>query len=201
MGQLGGKWVQISQIMCRYKWKVVQILQFLVSHHLRSYSGAFIFCWSSHTCLTGTQVMGQIGETGLKYPKSHAGRYEKQSKVFSSFYNIRWDLTLVSRPSLSWVVPASQVLGYWGNLEKLGPKIPNHAQGHTKSNLKTSVPHLISNDILLTCEGHLRVQLQMSDRCLSIMAIWENKAEIPPNHMRWHMKSNPKSSAPHFTSN
>ena len=37
------------------------------------------------------------------------------------------------------VIPVSQVLGYWGNLGKLGPNTPNHAQGHMKSNPKSSV--------------------------------------------------------------
>ena len=31
-------------------------------------------------------------------------------------------------------LPVPQVLGYWGNLGKLGPNTSSHAQGHMKSN-------------------------------------------------------------------
>ena len=40
-----------------------------------------------------------------------------------------FDLTLVSRPYVGRITPVSQVLRYWGNLEKLGLNIPNHVQG------------------------------------------------------------------------
>ena len=92
----------------------------------------------------------------------------KESKVFSFLFHIKWDLTLVSRASVDWVIPVSQVLGCWGNLGKLGPNTPNHAQRHTKSNPKTSVPHLTSNEVLLLCQGQLRAQLYLSYGYLSI---------------------------------
>ena len=113
-----------------------------------------------------------------------------QSKVFSFLFHIKWDFTLVARASMGWVIPVSQVLRYWGSLGKLGPNTPNHAQGYMKSNPKTSVRHLTSNEVLLLCQGHLRVQLYLSYGCLSIRAIWGNRAQIPTNHMKSHMKSN-----------
>ena len=76
---------------------------------------------SNYTCFTGTQVLGQFEETGPEYPRPCAGTHEKQSKI-SVAPHIEWDLTLVKLPSVGWVVAAfSQVLGYWGNLGKLGP--------------------------------------------------------------------------------
>ena len=72
----------------------------------------------------------------------------------------------------------------WGSLGKLGLNIPNHAQGHSKSNPKTSSPHLTSDDVLLLCQGHLRVQLYLSYWYLSIRGIWGNRAQILPNPMK-----------------
>ena len=160
--------------------------------------------------------MGQFEETGPEYPRPCAGTHEKQSKI-SVAPHIKWDLTLVRLPSVGWVVAAfSQVLGYWGNLGKLGPNTskswpgskqkviqrlwlfishqmrpyssvkglwsvdwvlytisqvlwnccnlgklhwntPNYSQGHMKSNPKSSALHLTSNNVLLLCQGHLRV--------------------------------------------
>ena len=60
-------------------------------------------------------------------------------------------------------MPVSQVFGYWDNLGKLGLNSPNHAQRDMKSNPKTSVPYLTSNEVLLLCEGHLRVDLYQLD--------------------------------------
>ena len=102
-----------------------------------------------------------------------------QSKVFSYLFHIKWDVTLVSRASVGWVIPVSQVLRYWGSLGKLGPNTPNHAQGHTKRNPKTPAPHLTSNEVLLLCQSHLMVQLYLFYGYLSIRAMWENRAQIP----------------------
>ena len=114
-----------------------------------------------------------------------------QSKVFSYLFHIKWDVTLVSRASVGWVIPVSQVLRYWGSLGKLGSNTPNHIQGHTKRNPKTSAPHLTSSEVLPLCQSHLRVQLYLSYWYFSIRAIWgKNRAQIPPNHIKWHMKSN-----------
>ena len=109
-----------------------------------------------------------------------------------NFGKLGWNtqITLASRASVRWVIPVSQVLKYWGSLGKLGPNTPNHAQGHMKRNPKTSAPHLTSNEVLLLCQSHLRVQLYLSYGYLSIRAIWGNRAQIPPNHIKWHMKSN-----------
>ena len=43
----------------------------------------------------------------------------------------------------------------FGSLGRLGPNSPNHAQGHTKSNLKSSAPQLASDEVLLLCQGDL----------------------------------------------
>ena len=131
--------------MCRDTWKVIQSLQLLVSHQMRPYSSVRALSGSSYTCFTGTQVLGQFGEFGPGYPKSRAGTNEKYFKVFRSLFYIKWDLTLVSRPSVGQAIPVLQVLRYWGNLGKLGLNIPNHAQGHMESSPKSSAPHFTSN--------------------------------------------------------
>ena len=82
------------------------------------------------------------------------------------------------------------VLEFWGSLGKLDPNTPNHAQEHIKSNPKTSGSHLTSNEVLLLCESHLRVQSYLSYGYFSIRGFGKNRAQIPPNHMKWHVKSN-----------
>ena len=69
--------------------------------------------------------------------KLYIGSDKKLSKTFSSLFHIKWDLILVSRPYVGRIIPASQVLVYWGNLVKLGLNTPNHVQGHVKSNPKS----------------------------------------------------------------
>ena len=58
------------------------------------------FCGVSYTCFTGIWILGQFGETWPEYPKSCKRTHEKCSKVFSSLFHIKWDLTLVSGPSV-----------------------------------------------------------------------------------------------------
>ena len=107
----------------------------------------------------------------------------------------------MSRTSVGWVIPVSQVLRYWGILGKLCPSTLNHLQRHTKSNPKTSSPHLTLNEVLLLCQGHLRVQLYLSYGYLSVRAIWGKLGQNTPNHVYIHTKSNPKFSASHYTLN
>ena len=91
-----------------------------------------------------------------------------------------------------WVIPVSQVLGYWGNLGKLGQNTQNHMQGH-KSNPKSLVHHLTSNEVL-HCYTYLWVFKT------SIRAIWGNRAQIPQIMWidTWKVI---KSSAQYFISN
>ena len=49
---------------------------------------------------------------------------------------------------------------YLGNLGKLDPNTPNHVQGPTKSNTKSSAPQLTSNKVLLLCQGDLGVVIR-----------------------------------------
>ena len=171
--------------MCRDTWKVIQCLQLLFWNQMRPYSSVKSLCGLSYSCFPGTRVLRQLGETGPEYPKSRARIHKKESKVFSSLFYIKWDLTLVSRVSVDWVIPVSQVLEYWDNLGKPNPNTPNHAQEHTKSNPRTSAPHLTSNEVSRLCQGHLRVQLYLSCRCSSIRVIWGNRVRIPPPQIIW----------------
>ena len=112
IGAIWENWSRIPQITCRDRWKIIQSLQLLVSHQMRLYSSVRVLCGLSYTCFTDTRVLGQFGETGPEYPKLQAGTHEKSSKVFRSLFHIKWDLTLVPRLSVEWVIPVSHVLGY-----------------------------------------------------------------------------------------
>ena len=71
-----GNWVQTPQIMCKDTHKIIQSFQLLVSHQMRHCSSVRALCGLSYSRFTGSQVVGQFGETGYKYPKSHAGTHE-----------------------------------------------------------------------------------------------------------------------------
>ena len=101
-------------------------------------------CGLSYTCFSDTQILRHFWESGPKYSKSRAGTHEKESKIFRSLCYIKWDLTLLSKPSVEWVIPVSQVLRFWGNLGKVGLNTPNHAQIHMNINPKSSASHQIS---------------------------------------------------------
>ena len=72
---------------------------------------------------------------------------------------------------------------------------------HLKCNPKSSAPCFTSNEILLQCHCPLRVELYLFHRCSGIGAIWANWDMNTPNLVPGHLKSNPKSAAPYFTSN
>ena len=44
---------------------------------MKPYSSVISPCALSYICFTGTQVLGQFGETGPEYPESRAGIHEK----------------------------------------------------------------------------------------------------------------------------
>ena len=62
---------------------------------------------------------GNLGKLGQNTPNHVQGHIKSDPKSSDPFH-IKWDLTLVSRPSKGWVIPISQVLRYWANLGKLG---------------------------------------------------------------------------------
>ena len=70
----------------------------------------------------------------------------------------------------------------------------------TKNNPKSSAPYFSSNETLLFCQDHLKIELYLLYGYLGMREIWGNWAHIHPNHVQGHSRSNQKSSAPHFTS-
>ena len=65
-----------------------------------------------------------------------------------------------------------------GQFQETGPEYPKSCtKGHTKSNPNSSAPHLTLNEFQW-------VQLYLSYRYSSIREILENKAQIPPHHMK-----------------
>ena len=61
------------------------------------------------------------------------------------------------------------IMTFWG---KLGPNTLDHWLGNAKSNSKSSVLYFTSNEAILKCQGHLRVEL---------IPIWESISTS--NHM------------------
>ena len=75
-GDLGKLGPNTSQIMYRDTPNVIQNLQLHILHQARFYFSVKALRGLSYTCFTGTWVLRQFRETGLKYPKSCAGLQE-----------------------------------------------------------------------------------------------------------------------------
>ena len=131
---------------------------------------------SNYTCFTGTQALGQFGEIGPEYHKSYVRTHEKKSKVFSSLFHIKWDLTLVSEPSVGWAV--SQVLGYWGNWENWAwiPQITCRDTWKVIQSLQILILHQMRPCSSVT--ALLWSELYLFHRYSGIGAIWGNLAQI-----------------------
>ena len=132
-------------LMWRNTPEVIHSLQLHISYQTRSYSSAKIIWRLSYTCFWGTGALGQFWGKGPNTPQSRTESHKEKIKGFNSLFHIKWDLTLVSMPSVGRIAPVSQLLRYWGNNGKLGPNIPNHVQGHMKNNPKSSAPRFTSN--------------------------------------------------------
>ena len=108
---------------------------------------------------------------------------------------------VVSRPSVGRIIPVSEVRRYWGSLGKLGPNTPNHVQGHMKviQSLQLFVSHQIRPN------SSVRALCGLSYTCFTGSQVLGQFGEIGPEYPKLcaggHMKSNPKFSAPCFTSN
>ena len=130
---------------------------------MRPYSSKIALCGLSCSCLfPGTWVLGQFGEIGPKYLQIMTRVQTKSNPKTSALYFTSNETLLQCQGplicGLSFIyIPISQVLWNCCNLGKLHWNTPNHSQGHMKSNPKSSALHLTSNNVLLLCQGHLRV--------------------------------------------
>ena len=115
-------------------------------------------------------------QIGPKYLKSLLGRHRKQSKVFSSSFHIKWSFTQMQKPSEGPVLPVFEYLGHQGNLVNW-----NYGWGNTGSNREFSVHHFTSNDALLRCWSHLKVEFYLFQRIWFIRAIW---GKLGPNRVQ-----------------
>ena len=78
-------------------------------------------------------------------PNLVQGHMKSNSKYSDPYFTL--NETFLQCQGHLWVelyIPVSQLLRYWGNLWKLGPNTPNHAQGHMKSSLQLHISHQIS---------------------------------------------------------
>ena len=131
---------------------------------------------------------GKLGPNTSNHMQGHMKSNSKQSLQVLISHQMRLYSSDKGFCGLSYTCFSGiQVLGQFGYT---GPKHPKSCTRNTKRNPKTSAPHLTSNEVLLLCQSHLRVQLYLSYGYLSIKAIWGNRAQIPSNHMKWHTKSN-----------
>ena len=64
-------------------------------------------------------------------------------------------------------------------LGKLAPNTPTDVLGHTESNPEFPASHLTLNEVLLECQGYLRVDLYLFQGIWGIRAIWGNWAPVP----------------------
>ena len=63
--------------------------------------------------------------------KSCQGHTKSSPKFQLHILQNKWGLTLVPVPSVGWVIPVSQVFGYWTIQANWTQMHPNHVQGHT----------------------------------------------------------------------
>ena len=155
--------------------------------HIKSYLTLVrlpcVGCVGVATCFLGTWVLGKLVEIGPKYPQIMSRVQTKSNPQTSALY-FRSNETLSQCQRPLWIyfyVPISQVLWNWCNLgnTELGSNTPNHSQGHTKSNPKSSGPHLTSNNVLLLYQGHLRLVLAT---CLRGIQALGRLGEIRPKY-------------------
>ena len=128
----------------------------------------------------------KIWREWAQIPLNQVQSHKKKSKVFNSLFHIKWDLALVSEPSVGWVIPVSQVLRYWGNLGKLGPNTPNHVQGHMKSNPKLLVSHQIK-----PCSS-VRTLFESSYTCFTGSQVLGQFGEIGPKYSKLYAGTHEK---------
>ena len=110
--------------------------------------------------------------------KSSAEWHKKKSEVFNFLSLIKWDLILVSRPTVGRAIPVSQVHSYWGNLGKLGPNTPNHVQGHMK--VIQSLQLLVSHQ--MRPHSSVRALCGLSYTCFTGTRVLGQFGETGPKH-------------------
>ena len=81
----------------------------------------------------------------------HRHRYTESHPKLT--FHIRWSLIQVWRPSESRFIPVLVFLENWGKSSKLHPNIPNHGQGDTESDSKSSANYFTSNEPLVKCKA------------------------------------------------
>ena len=59
--------------------KVIQRLQLLIEHQMRSYFYARVIWVFSYICLVGIRALGESGKTESKYPKNHMNWHMKSN--------------------------------------------------------------------------------------------------------------------------
>ena len=203
-------WFVETQIIGRETQEVIQSLQLIISHHVKSYLSVVTIWGSSLTCsgvFGGISAMwGNWTQSGPKYSKSWWGRHRKQSKVFSSSFHIKFCLTHMQNPSEGSVWP---VLGYFGHYGHLGNLCPNRAQiaqimaRETQQVIK-SLEFIISHQVrpYLSVMTIWRLSSTCSRLFGALVQFWKlgpKRAQIPEINVR-ETGSHPKSSSHNFTS-
>ena len=130
--KLGPNVAQILQIMVKETWQVIQSLQFIISHHLISYSNPKAIWWSTFISFMVFGTLVQFEEIGPKWgPNSAIHGYGdmKSNPKFSADHLSSNDALLKSKSHLRvdfykfygiWGISA-----IWGNWDQMGPKYCN----------------------------------------------------------------------------
>ena len=125
-----------------------------------------------------------FGKLGLNTPNQMQGHMKSNPK--QSLQLISHQMRLYSSVrglcGLSYTCfSGPRVLEQFG---ETGSKYPKSCTRTHEKESKDFSSSLASNEVLLSRQSYLRVQLYLSYGYLSIRAIWGNRAQIPPNHMK-----------------
>ena len=158
----------MSQIMVRETKKVIQSVQLIIFHQMMPHSNTKAIWRSSFACFRvfGTLVLfGARGPSMTQIPQMMVREVQKVVQTLQLI--ISHQMMHYSNPKAIWrssftcfrVFGALVQFGETG--PKYGPNTANHCYRDTKSNPKYSAHHFTSNDALLKCKNHVKVQFDL----------------------------------------
>ena len=83
IGAIWRNWAQITQIMTRNMWKVMQSVQLHIFHQVSFYSSVRALCGLSYNCFSGTRDnLGKLGPNTPNHVQGHMKSNTKSSNVY-----------------------------------------------------------------------------------------------------------------------
>ena len=162
----------------------MQSVQLHIFHQVSFYSSVRALCGLSYNCFSGTRDnLGKLGPNTPNHVQGHMKSNPKSSNVYFTSNETLFQFKALFGVIYTYFTGTGTIeetgTEYWGNFKKLGLNTSNHAEGHMKSNPKSSASHFTSNQLLLQSLGSLTVELYLFYRYLGIRAIQGNWAQIP----------------------